>query len=174
VKTYLVVAGLLYHEDELLLVRQQGPPDPLPSYALPGGVVEPGELLTAALCREVKEETGLEVMEIGALVYALHGVNLAEGTQTLAYVFAVREWRGALLSAVPEGLVQSAQFWPRAQALQLLEERLPWRTMREPLLAYLRGETQAGALWLYQAGRGDEVRLVGRLESKNPKGLKDL
>lgn len=163
-KTYLVVAGLLHHEDDLLLVRQQGQHDPLPSYALPGGVVEPGELLTAALCREVKEETGLEVAEIGALVYALHGVNLAEGTQTLAYVFAVREWRGPLRGADPNGSVQSAQFWPRAQAIQLLEAHLPWRTMREPLLAYLRGEARAGALWLYQAGRGDEVRLVGRLE----------
>ena len=162
--TYIVVAGLLHQRDDLLLVRQQGKGDPAPSYALPGGVVETGELLTAALCREVKEETGLEVTDVGPLVYALHGINLAEGTQTLAYVFEVHEWRGTLQSADPDGVILSAAFHLRAEAIELLDRHLPWRTMREPVLAYLRGEVGLGAMWLYQAGRGDEVRLVGRLE----------
>ena len=54
------------HEGALLMVqRAQDPGRGL--WSLPGGRVEKGELLAAALQREVKEETGIEV-EVGALI----------------------------------------------------------------------------------------------------------
>jgi 8-oxo-dGTP diphosphatase len=162
-KTYLIVAALMRRGEEVLLVRQQGANDPAPSWALPGGVVESGELLTEALTREVREETGLEVIDSGHLLYAVHAArdNSAEGHQTLVFVFAVAEWRGELRVADPDNLILGACFWPRAEAIEKLES-LPWPTMREPMVAYLRGEAGRGAVWLYRGKPDGADELVAR------------
>jgi len=66
-KTYLVAAALIRHNGDILLVQQQGADDPIPVWSLPGGVVEAGELLTEAVAREVREETGLEAEAVAKL-----------------------------------------------------------------------------------------------------------
>lgn len=59
-KPILGVGALIYDGDRVLLV-QRGK-EPLKGFwSLPGGAVEPGELLEQALLREVMEETSLEV-----------------------------------------------------------------------------------------------------------------
>lgn len=60
---HLVVAGCLVRNQpgELLLIRHHRR-----GWELPQGRVEEGESLTAAVCREVREETGVEI-ELGAL-----------------------------------------------------------------------------------------------------------
>ncbi|WP_300785022.1 NUDIX domain-containing protein [Enhydrobacter sp.] len=56
------VKGILFHQHRvLLLLNDRG------EWELPGGRAEPGEDHRAALGREVREETGLDV-EVGALV----------------------------------------------------------------------------------------------------------
>ena len=60
--TLQIVSALVRLGDEVLLVKQQGPEDLEAHWALPGGVAEPGELLVEALVREVREETGLQVL----------------------------------------------------------------------------------------------------------------
>ncbi len=56
------VGGLLFNpEGELLLVRSHKWRD---KYVVPGGHVELGETLLAALRRELKEETGLDIYDI--------------------------------------------------------------------------------------------------------------
>lgn len=57
------VAALVLHQDRLLLVRRAREPA-LGQWSFPGGLVEAGEGLHAALAREVAEETGLRV-EVG-------------------------------------------------------------------------------------------------------------
>lgn len=47
-------------------------------WSLPGGRVEWGENLDVALCREMIEETGLEV-EVGAVAGLVERINLDEG-----------------------------------------------------------------------------------------------
>ena len=42
-----------------------------------GGVAETGEVLSEALVREVREETGLRVVEIGPLAYVVQHDNRA-------------------------------------------------------------------------------------------------
>ena len=44
-------------------------------------------MLTEALAREVREETGLEVLDAGSLLYVVHHDHSEESGQTVAFVF---------------------------------------------------------------------------------------
>ena len=61
----LAVSAVIFREGKILLVRRARSPG-TGFYSLPGGRVEFGESLHAALHREVDEETGLRI-EIGGL-----------------------------------------------------------------------------------------------------------
>ena len=60
----LAVSAAIFRGDKILLVRRARPPAK-GSYSLPGGRVEFGESLHAALHREVAEETALKIDIIG-------------------------------------------------------------------------------------------------------------
>src|SRR5476651_2366945 len=60
----LAVSAAIFRDDKILLVRRaRAPANGL--YSLPGGRVEFGEALHAALHREIDEETALEIEIIG-------------------------------------------------------------------------------------------------------------
>lgn len=56
----LTVDALILYDNKLVLIRRRNPPFEN-DFALPGGFVEVGEPVEAAIVREAKEETGLEI-----------------------------------------------------------------------------------------------------------------
>jgi ADP-ribose pyrophosphatase YjhB (NUDIX family) len=54
----LTVDAIIEIEGGIILIKRKYPP---PGWAIPGGFVDYGESLEDAVCREAKEETGLDI-----------------------------------------------------------------------------------------------------------------
>lgn len=67
------VGAIIIHENRVLLVRRANAPLK-GQWSLPGGGVEVGETLVAAVTREVLEETGLEV-RVGPVLEVLDRIH---------------------------------------------------------------------------------------------------
>ena len=154
-RTDSVVIAIVRHQDYILMVQQQGTHDQHPYWALPGGLVESGELLTEALIRETYEEAGIQIEAIGRLAYCSQIDRPQQNAQTLAFAFEIETWSGTPGSHDPDGEILQVAWVPLAAALERLH-KIGWRGMREPALAYLRGERAAGAMWLYRANADDQ------------------
>jgi ADP-ribose pyrophosphatase YjhB (NUDIX family) len=61
---HLSAIGLLFSNSNVLMVESVYPGRES-FWALPGGVVESGEAVAEGFVREIQEETGLEVVEVG-------------------------------------------------------------------------------------------------------------
>lgn len=163
-KTFVVVGGLLRQGNSVLLVRQQKPADPELKWAIPGGYVERDESLLDALRREVREETGLHVLEIGPLLYAVHLMLPDAGAAIVVLVFQVEAWRGELQPSDSltdaEETILDAQFVPVEEAVQCLEQG--FRFANEPAIEYLRGNSPLGSMWTYQGDPPTGDHLIER------------
>jgi 8-oxo-dGTP diphosphatase len=144
--TASVVAAIIHRGQDILLVCEQGPNDDSPRWSFPGGRVEENESLHDALCREVLEETGLEVQKRGRLVNLC--TLLDSGASYTCAVYEVDSWRGEQAPADPDGLVLEACFLSPADAIDLVEQR-PELPRKEPVIAYLRGEVRETESWVY-------------------------
>ncbi len=63
----LAVSAVVLDDQDRLLVVERGKPPGEGQWSIPGGKVERGETIVAAVAREIFEETGLTV-EVGALI----------------------------------------------------------------------------------------------------------
>ena len=82
-----VGVGAVVIDGENVLLVKRGHAPLKGEWSLPGGMVELGETLEAALAREVAEETGLEV-EIGPIVEVFDRIERADDGR-VAYHFVI-------------------------------------------------------------------------------------
>ena len=103
-KTELTVLCLLEDGDRILLLNRVKPD--WRGYALPGGHVEPGESFVDAVIREMKEETGLTVIQP-----RLCGVKQfpIPGGRYVVLLFKATEYHGRVVSS-EEGTVEWLEY----------------------------------------------------------------
>lgn len=135
----LIVSIVARLHGNLLLVQQQFPGDPRPYWGLPGGQVEPGEELLAALQRELLEETGLTLIGTPTIAFVIQVLRQKEERveEWLVYQFAC-EVAGQISPQDPDGLVLSAHWLEEQAALEHLGMDPQYNC--EPLRRWLHGE----------------------------------
>ena len=147
-----VAAAIIRREDEIVLVLQ-GAPGEKPFWGLPGGVVEPDELVPEGLVREVLEETGLAIHLPARLGYIRQIDNrrparlighrgTGEGYVVTVWLFDVDSWDGEIGARDPDGVVHEARFVPVEQAIERLR-RTHWLELAAD---YLEGAIEPGSL----------------------------
>ena len=115
----IVGVGAAIVDAECVLVVRRGRPPLEGEWSLPGGAVEVGETLVAAIQREVLEETGL-VVAVGPMIDVLDRIHLtADGRVEYHYVLvdyvctAIGGW------LQPESDVSDARWVTRSELLAL-------------------------------------------------------
>ncbi|MGQ9635320.1 MAG: NUDIX hydrolase [Bryobacteraceae bacterium] len=102
------VGAIILNRGKVLLVQRARPP--LKGlWSLPGGVLHTGERLRDGVCREVREETGLEVQPLGIFEVFERIQKDARGRTQYHYVlvnFLCRPTGGRLQAADDAGQVQ--------------------------------------------------------------------
>jgi len=109
------VAGLIFDEQERLLLIQRGREPGKGLWDLPGGFTDPGESAEDALRREVREELGLEIAGVRYLAsfpneYEYRGVRYA--TVDLGFVCEVAD---ASVARAAEGEIAAVAFRKREE-----------------------------------------------------------
>lgn len=124
--------ALIRRGESILLVASRYPNHPEPLWNLPGGRQAPNELLNQTLEREVREETGIQA-RCGALLYVSESYDGA--TQFTNVTFAA-DALGEPAVPADDAHVVAVEWVPRDAIAALIAVAV----VREPLLAYLRGE----------------------------------
>jgi 8-oxo-dGTP diphosphatase len=120
----MVVGGVARRGDAILLVHEhtlhgEGPDQ----WVIPGGRLEPGELLDAAVKREVEEETGLAVKSVGSLAFGTQHYAPGRDQPLLFLAFNVDLGNVSgdrFTPHDPDDLIIEARFVPVTEAIDLV------------------------------------------------------
>ena len=124
----VAVAAIVFDDDDRVLLIERGRPPGVGLWSVPGGRVELGESLAAAVAREVAEETGLTV-EVGPLIEVVERVTATDGGTYHYVILDYLAWRTGDLTAPPRAGddVRDARFVAAAEleALPLTDGLIP-------------------------------------------------
>ena len=134
-------------KNEVLLTKVHWRAD---TWELPGGQVEEGEALDQAVCREIKEETGLTVKPIG-----ITGVYYNTSMHILAVVFKVAYISGEIKIQPEE--IQEAKF------VDLNEENIDEYITRPHMKSRTLDAMRATHFIPYETWEVQPYNLIGRL-----------
>jgi ADP-ribose pyrophosphatase YjhB (NUDIX family) len=149
---------VLIDDGRLLMVASRYPNHAQPLWNLPGGRQQPGELLSETAVREVFEETGLRV-EATEVAYVSESYD--GDTHFLNVAFVVRVVGGESSFDSAQDDKDSAQDHTsgadhvvavESVPIDEVAQRIVVAVVREPLLAYLRGELPARYAGFQDAG----------------------
>ena len=112
------VGGVIFEGDTVLLARRNQDPGK-GVWTLPGGVVELGETLEAALRREILEEASITI-EIGGLAKLLDRIVYDE-EKAVRYHYVIADYWGRKVSGTlqPGSDISDARFVPLAEISSL-------------------------------------------------------
>jgi len=133
------VALLLVDDRRVLVERRKLTKRLAPgTLAIPGGHVEAGETLEAALLREAREELAIVPRDTAFVCTLMH---LAEELRRLHY-YAVRRWDGAIVPDEADAVIWLAMHDAR---------HLDFDVDRTAVNEYLRLEREGGLVWRTRA-----------------------
>ena len=131
-RPWLGVGGIVFQENRVLLVKRGREPG-LGKWSIPGGAVDVGESVNAAIQREVEEETGL-LVEVFGLVEIIERIFPDSQGKTLYHYILLDYWcgiKGGQLKAQSDA--EEAGFFP---LVSLKDLNIPMETERVIMKAY--------------------------------------
>lgn len=142
----VVVFCHLQQRGSVLLIRRAAHPH-YNLVTIPGGRKEPLETVHAACMREMKEETGLDVV-CPLLAGVVSVISAASGQETLCFYFTARSFSGRLCSS-PEGEV----FWSSVPESYGLPDISPFYRLVAPFLEGRKGSLFVGMVKMGPKGQ---------------------
>lgn len=124
-------------------------------WTTPGGVIDPGEDVVTGLTREVREETGLEVVRWGGLLYEIVAEAPGLGWRLRVEVHRAEAVEGRLrVGGDPDGIVVGAEWADIDRCTECLGGSHQW--VREPLMEWISERFAAPRSFSYRID-GDRV-----------------